>query len=106
MIILLVVFAALSWIVPGVHEGVSKTEIPEPEPAPIVEHVDDAMTPSVIEGVAGWCIIAGNGAIAWKLANGKKKRRDTIVTDKTQYVALLRKLDNMTTILEAATEKK
>lgn len=105
MILVLAFFWALSMLFPGATNS-EPEPIPEPEPAPIVEHVDAAMTPNVLEGVGGWCIIAVDGAIAWKLANGKKKRRDTIVTDKTQYLALMRKLENMSTILEAATESK
>lgn len=98
MIIVLVVVCVLSLLFPGAHAD-------EPEPAPIVETVEERAEPNTIEGIAGLGVMAASAFVGVKLAS-RKKRRDTIVTNKVEYVALMKKLENMATILETATGGK
>lgn len=104
MIIVLVVVCVLSLLFPGAHAD-EPEPMPEPEPAPIVETVEERAEPNTIEGIAGLGVMAASAFVGVKLAS-RKKRRDTIVTNKVEYVALMKKLENMATILETATGGK
>ena len=107
MIILLAVFAALSFFAP------SAPVEPPPEPPPVVEtveavetHVGHAVSVNKPEAAGGLCIFAACGYVGFKLSRIGAKRERAIKTDNAAFVALMRRLDTMARIMEGVTDNE
>ena len=106
MIILLAVFAALSFFAP------SAPVEPPPEPPPVVEtveavetHVGHAVSVNKLEAAGGLCIFAACGYAGFRLSRIGARRKRVIKTDNAAFVALMRKLETMSLILENVTDE-
>ena len=111
MIILLAVFAALSFFAP------SAPVEPPPEPPPVVEtveavetHVGHAVSVNKLEAAGGLCIFAACGYAGFRLARAgekqERKRKGIVKTDSAQYALLMRRLDTMARIMESVTDNE
>ena len=107
MIILLAVFAALSFFAP------SAPVEPPPEPPPVVEtveavetHVGHAVSGSKLESIAGLGIVGSCGYVGFKLSRIGERRKRVIKTDNAAFVALMRRLDTMARIMESVTDNE
>ena len=107
MIILLAVFAALSFFAP------SAPVEPPPEPPPVVEtveavetHVGHAVSVNKLEAAGGLCIFAACGYAGFRLSRIGARRKRVIKTDNAAFVALMRRLDTMARIMENVTDSE
>ena len=105
MIILLAVFAALSFFAP------SAPVEPPPEPPPIVETVEarasGAVSVNKLESIAGLGIVGSCGYVGFRLARAgeRRKRKGIVKTDSAQYALLMRRLSDMAAIMEAVKDE-
>ena len=83
---------------------------PPPDPPPIVETVETrasgAVSGSKLESIAGLGIVCGCGYVGFRLARAgqKRERKRYVKTSDLNYFLLMKRLNTMASVLEAATD--
>ena len=106
MIALLLIVALLN--VPAFLAPSAPVE-PPPEPPPVVETIQadasGAVTVNKLEAAGGLCIFAACGYVGFRLSRIGARRKRVIKTDNAAFVALMRKLETMSLILDNVTDE-